>query len=214
MARYGKRNNTKFVFTKELGILIGVIVAIIVATILLSIPNATDRQIDKYNEAITLFNTEHSTSYATITTDEIVYEDVVFEDMNEVLKGEGVVFVLYGTLSLDTICSNFVTINDEAERREVETVYFLSSEYIDSFVDDEEDEFDEENFEVTVKGYEEILNGSSNSKVADGIDAIELNEIKTGALFVYKDGKLVFNSTSYTDYNWTQIINQAFQFSK
>ena len=26
-----------------------------------------------------------------------------------------------------------------------------------------------------------------------------------------EDGQLVFNSTSYTDYNWTQIINQAFQ---
>ena len=51
MARYGKRNETKFKFTKELGFLIGGIVAIIVATILLSIPNKTDRQIEKYNEA-------------------------------------------------------------------------------------------------------------------------------------------------------------------
>ena len=35
--------------------------------------------------------------------------------------------------------------------------------------------------------------------------------MKSGALLVYKDGQLVFNSASYTDYNWTQIINQAFQ---
>ena len=46
MAKYGKRNSTKFIFTKELGILIGLIVALVVATILLSIPNRTDRQIE------------------------------------------------------------------------------------------------------------------------------------------------------------------------
>ena len=202
MARYGKRNDTKFVFTKELGILIGAIVAIIVATILLSIPNKTDRQIEKYNEAITEFNTANSTQYATITTEDVVYEDVEYEDMADILKGEGTVYVLYGTLSLDTICSNFVTINDEAERREIETIYFLSSEYVDTFEDDD----DEDIFEATVEGYEKDI---FNANVLEGVDEVDL--MNSGALLVYKNGQLVFNSTSYTDYNWTQIINQAFQ---
>ena len=206
MARYGKRNDTKFVFTKELGILIGAIVAIIVATILLSIPNKTDRQIEKYNEAITEFNTANSTQYATITTEDVVYEDVEYEDMADILKGEGTVYVLYGTLSLDTICSNFVTINDEAERREIETIYFLSSEYVDTFEDDEEDDDDEDIFEATVEGYEKDI---FNANVLEGVDEVDL--MNSGALLVYKNGQLVFNSTSYTDYNWTQIINQAFQ---
>ena len=206
MARYGKRNVTKFVFTKELGFLIGAIVAIIVATILLSIPNKTDRQIEKYNEAITAFNTANSTQYSTITTEDVVYKDVEYEDMADILKGEGTVYVLYGTLNLDTICSNFVTINAEAERREIETVYFLSSEYVDTFVDDEEDETDEDDFEATVEGYEKDI---FNANVLEGVDEVDL--MASGALFVYKNGQLVFNSTSYTDYNWTQIINQAFQ---
>lgn len=206
MARYGKRNETKFKFTKELGFLIGGIVAIIVATILLSIPNKTDRQIEKYNEAITAFNTANSTQYATITTEDVVYVDAEYKEMAEILKGEGTVYVLYGTLNLDTICSNFVTINDEAERREIEKVYFLSSEYVDTFVDDEEDDTDEDIFEATVEGYEKDI---FNANVLEGVDEVDL--MASGALLVYKDGQLVFNSTSYTDYNWTQIINQAFQ---
>ena len=205
MARYGKRNSTKFVFTKELGILIGVIVVLIVATILLSIPNRTDRQIEKYNEAITEFNTANSTQYATITTEDVVYKDVEYEDMADILKGEGTVYVLYGTLSLDTICSNFVTINNEAERREIETIYFLSSEYVDTFEDDEEDDDDEDIFEATVEGYEKDI---FNANVLEGVDEVDL--MNSGALLVYKNGQLVFNSTSYTDYNWTQIINAAF----
>ena len=207
MARYGKRNQTKFKFTKELGVLLGLIVALIVATVLLSIPNKQERQIEKYNEAITAFNTANQTQYATITTEEIVFEDVEYEDMKDVLSGEGVVYVLYGTLSIDQICSNFVNINTEAERREIETVYFVSSEYVDTFVDDENDDTDKDIFEANVKKYEdEIFNAK---EAAAGVDKVDLSD--SGALFVYKDGQLVFNSTSYTDYNWTQIINQAFQ---
>ena len=206
MARYGKRNSAKFVFTKELGILLGLIVAIIIATILLSIPNRTDRQIEKYNEAITEFNTLNSTSYSTITTDEIVYVDAEYEDFEEILSGEGTVYVLYGTLSLETIVSNFVTINAEAENREIETIYFLSSEYVDTFEDDLEDDDDEDIFEATVEGYEKDI---FNKNVLEGVEEVDL--MQSGALLVYKDGQLVFNSASYSDYNWTQIINQAFQ---
>ena len=207
MARYGKRNSTKFVFTKELGILLGLIVALVVATILLSIPNRTDRQIEKYNEAITEFNTLNSTSYATITTEDVVYKDADYEDLKEVLEGEGVVYVLYGTLEIDSVVSNFVTINSEAENREIETIYFVSSEYVDSFVDDEDDDDDEDIFEATVEGYE---NDIFNKDVLEGVEEVDLLTA-SGSLLVYKDGKLVFNSASYSDYNWTQIINQAFQ---
>ena len=207
MARYGKKNSTKFVFTKELGILLGLIVALIVATILLSIPNRTDRAIEKYNEAITEFNTLNSTSYATITTEDVVYKDADYEDLKEVLEGEGVVYVLYGTLSLDSIVSNFVTINSEAENREIETIYFVSSEYVDTFEDDVEDDDDEDIFEATVEGYEKDI---FNKNVLEGVEEVDLLTA-SGSLLVYKDGQLVFNSASYSDYNWTQIINQAFQ---
>lgn len=206
MARYGKKNSTKFVFTKELGILLGLIVVLIVATVLLSIPNKTDRQIDKYNEAITEFNTLNQTQYATITTEDIVYVDAEYEDFKEILSGEGTVYILYGTLSIDTIVSNFVTINAEAENREIDKIYFLSSEYVDTFEDDLEDDDDEDIFEATVEGYEKDI---FNKNVLEGVDEVDLNT--SAAFFVYKDGQLVFNSTSYTEYNWTQIINQAFQ---
>lgn len=206
MARYGKKNSTKFVFTKELGILLGLIVALIVATVLLSIPNRTDRQIEKYNEAITEYNTVNSTSYATITTEDIVYVDAEYEDFEGILSGEGTVYILYGTLSLDSIVSNFVTINTEAENREIETIYFLSSEYVDTFEDDQEDDDDEDIFKATVEGYEKDI---FNVNVLEGVEEVDL--MASGALLVYKDGQLVFNSASYSDYNWTQIINQAFQ---
>jgi hypothetical protein len=206
MARYGKRNSTKFVFTKELGILLGLIVALIVATVLLSIPNRTDRSIEKYNEAITEFNTVNQTQHATITTEDVVYEDAEYEDFEEILSGEGTVYILYGTLSLESIVSNFVTINTEAENREIEKIYFLSSEYVDTFEDDLENDDDEDIFEATVEGYEKDI---FNKNVLEGVEEVDL--MKSGALLVYKNGQLVFNSTSYTDYNWTQIINQAFQ---
>ncbi len=206
MARYGKINSTKFVFTKELGILLGLIVALIVATVLLSIPNRTDRSIEKYNEAITEFNTVNQTQHATITTEDVVYEDAEYEDFEEILSGEGTVYILYGTLSLESIVSNFVTINTEAENREIEKIYFLSSEYVDTFEDDLENDDDEDIFEATVEGYEKDI---FNKNVLEGVEEVDL--MKSGALLVYKNGQLVFNSTSYTDYNWTQIINQAFQ---
>ena len=206
MARYGKRNSTKFVFTKELGILLGLIVALIVATVLLSIPNRTDRSIEKYNEAITEFNTVNQTQHATITTEDVVYEDAEYEDFEEILSGEGTVYILYGTFSLESIASNFVTINTEAENREIEKIYFLSSEYVDTFEDDLENDDDEDIFEATVEGYEKDI---FNKNVLEGVEEVDL--MKSGALLVYKNGQLVFNSTSYTDYNWTQIITQAFQ---
>ena len=208
MARYGKKNSTKFKLTKELVILVVALVAIIAVTVILSIPSKEEKIIAEYNTAIEEFNTQNSTSHSTLTSDEIVYVKADLADIEKALNSKGTdeepeyTYVLYGTLKAATVVQYFNYINEEAKQHEIETIYFYSS----SFVDGQEDKDDEE-FLAKVDSYENVL----NANVLEGVDEVDL--LKTASFYVYKNGELVFNSNTYVEegiYNWVQILSEAF----
>lgn len=209
MSRSIRRNKTKFILRKELVILVLALVAMIVTTICLSIPSAKEKRLEEFNNAITAYNTANSTSYSTLTEDSVIYKASLNKIDSEIKAGLNgtteepkYVYVLYGTLSNATICQYLSSIDNEAQQRDVKNVYLYSSEKVDN----QEDKDDVE-FLAELENDEKIF----NSKVLEGVEEVDL--LNTPALYVFKNGQLVFNSYTLEDdgsYNWELIINKAF----
>lgn len=209
MARVGKKTKTKFKLCKELVLLIVVLVAMITTTIVLNIPSESKSTYEEINSAITAYNSANSTSYSTIGEDHVFknasYTDVT-KEINQSQSGtdENVkyVYVLYGTLDSATVLEFLSYINTEAQQREKKKVLFYSS----STVDNQEDKDDADFISDIEKKQEEL-----NKSLGDLVDPIDL--LKTPAFYVYKNGSLVFNSTTMDDdasYNWYLMIRKAF----
>lgn len=208
MARKGRKSTVKFVLHKELIFLVAGILAIIAATIILSIPSKSDKFLTEVNDAIYAYNTTNSTSYANLAEDH-VYIDADLEDIEDAIKecGSGeYVYVLYGSINSTKIMQYLNTINTEAKNREVENVYWYSSSKVETAEDLESAEFIAE-----INKDQEVFNGSNEDLVAAGVEAVDL--LVYPALYVYKDGKLVFNSVTVDEdgsYNWEIMIGHAF----
>lgn len=209
MARSGRRNKTKFVLRKELIILVLVLVAMIVTTICLTIPTAGEKRLEEFNNAITEYNTANNTSYSTLTEDSVIRKaslkklrSEITDDSKGTEDNPRYTYVLYGSLEDATIIQYLSAIDKEAQQREVKVVYLYSSEKVDK----QEDKDDTE-FLADLEKDEDVF----NADVLEGVDEVDL--LKTPALYVYRNGELVFNSTSLEEdgsYNWELIINKAF----
>ena len=209
MARSGRRNKTKFVLHKELIILVLVLVAMIVTTVCLTIPTAGEKRLEEFNNAITEYNTANSTSYTTLEEDSVIRK-ASLKKLNSEIKNASkgteenprYTYVLYGSLSNEIVIQYLSAIDTEAQQREVKVVYLYSSEKVEK----QEDKDDVE-FLAGLEKDEEVF----NADVLEGVDEVDL--LKTPALYVYKNGELVFNSTTLEEdgsYNWELIINKAF----
>ena len=196
MARTGRRTKTKFVIRKELIILVLVIVAMIVTTICLSIPSAAEKRLEEFNTAITEYNTANSTSYSTLGEDSVIRKA-------SLKKGEPkYAYIIYGSLTDAKICQYLSAIDTEAKNRDVKTVYIYFSDKVDRQEDKEDTDFLND-----LEQDEKIF----NSDILEGIEEVDL--LKTPALYVYKNGELVFNSVTIEEdgsYSWDLIINKAF----
>ncbi len=209
MARSIRKNKTKFVLRKELIILVAVLVAMIVTTICLSIPSQQEKRLEEFNNAITAYNNANSTSYTTLDDDSVIYKtslkklDTAIKNTSDgTAENPEFVYVIYGSLTNSTICQYLSSIDIEAQQREVEKVYLYTSEKVDNQEDKDDAEFIAE-----LENDEKVF----NSKVLDGIEKVDL--LNTPALYVFKNGELVFNSFTLEDdgsYNWELIINKAF----
>lgn len=210
MARVGKKAKAKFKICKELIILIVVLVGMIVTTICLSIPSQATTTYEELNGAISNYNSANSTSYGTLGEDH-VYKISSFNDVTGAISSSKsgtaedakYVYVLYGSLSNATVLEFLSIINTEAQNREVSTVYYYSS----SFVDDQVDKDDSE-FVATLESNEQKLNAT----VTPGVDEIDL--LVTPAFYVYKNGSLIFNSNTMDEestYNWYLMVQHAFK---
>lgn len=200
MARVGKRSKTKFVLCKELIILVVVLIAMLVTTICLSIPSAKAKELEEFNTAITNYNTTNSTNYG-LLDDEHVFEKIEFEDLEKKINesGDSAVYVLYGSLENGTLLSYLSTINTEAKNREVDKVYLYSSEKVEHQEDKEDEEF--------LAGIE------NDEKIFKANDEYEVDLLVVPALYVYKNGELVFSSIKIDadgNYNWYIMLNKAF----
>ncbi len=208
MARVGKKNKTKFVLRKELIILVFILLAMIVTTICLSIPSKDEKRLEEFNQAISSYNTANSTQY-NLLDDQMVFQKANLKGIEKAIdNSKGTesepkyTYVLYGSLSNATILENLSAINTEAKNREVKKVYFYASDKVDG-----QEDLNDADFLAEIEQDETVF----NKDVLNGVDKVDL--LKPTALYVYKNGELVFNSMKATEdetYSWSLIINQAF----
>ena len=207
MARFGKVNKTKFVLRKELIFLMLFIVAMIVATILLAMPSKSEKNLEEFNNAILEYNTANSTSFATLEEDH-VFKKTALTEVQELISDKGseeepkYTYILYGSLQNATILEFLSVINTEAQNREVKNVYFYPSNKVDNQEDKEDQDFLNE-----IAADEKIF----NADILAGIEEVDL--LTAPALYVYKNGELIFNSVTLDEdgtYNWYIMINNAF----
>ena len=213
MASKSKRNKAQFKWTKELIFLIVFIVAIIAITVVLAIPSGAKRNLNKYNEAITAYNTENSTSYTALTADNVFEEigggyDKQVSNVMDLAKENEYTYVFYGKLTDGVFLEQLSNINTVAKDYEVKKVYLFIANYVADA--EANSETATSTYNNQIKEYNKIINADKNA------DCKEFDMASTPALLVFKDGKLFFNTQSDTDssFTWSQYINKAFGFEK
>ncbi len=212
MASKSKRKKVKFKWTKELIILIAALVVLLTVTIILAIPSQDKKNLTKWNDAITAYNTENSTSYSTLGT-EVHLKEVGGSDESHFKKAraladtDGYTYFFYGSLANATFLEQLSNINKIAIDYEIENVYLLYATFYEEAQADEET--DTVSFKQKCDSYEEILNSGK-----DG-DATDIDLTIYPSLFVYKNNSLIFNTQVGNDsdeYSWNIYIRKAFSF--
>lgn len=205
MASKYKKNKVKFKWSKELIILLVVLVAILITTIVLNIPSAKAKSTKQFNDAIVEYNTANSTSYTTLSEDN-VFEKISHEKLVKKIAGKDYVYVLYSSLNNATILEQLSSINAKAKDEEIKTVYLYSSEWVEKTED-----LETENFKTKKAGIEEDINKSK------GKDVDDFSVESYPAILVFHDGEMIFNSQTYDEsdeYNWSMYIQKALLISK
>ncbi len=195
--RKGKRSKVKFVWTKEFIFLIVGILALVVTAIILVQPSDKDKI---YNA----FINEVGDSDTALTYDH-VYSSISHKKLVKKINSSNddeLIFVFYGSSKDKTSVSSIEIINLAAQRYEVDTVYYLSADFM---ID--EDEPDTLSFRNYVEERE-----------------VELKEVDLDnypSLWVFKNGELLFTSDKYRDTDtktivagWKAISYDAFSFNK
>lgn len=208
MASKSKRNKVKFKWTKELGFLLGSLLIIGIISIILAIPTKAERKLEKINDAITAYNTENSTSYYTLPKDH-VFKELSHSQLVSKKKSSNYTIVWYGSLTNGTYLENLYKLNSLADTYDVKTVYLYYASFVEDAKADEETET--EAYTTQLKKREDALN---NNKAADATD-IDLENYP--AIFVFKDGQLLFNSqvgSESSEYNYNLYFTTAFGLTK
>jgi hypothetical protein len=208
MASKSKRNKVKFKWTKELGFLLGSIAIIGVAAILLAIPTRAERKLEKINDSITEYNSANETSYYTLPKDH-VFKEISHSSLVSKKKSSNYTIVWYGSLKNGTYLQYLYTLNTMADTYDVNSIYLYYASFVEDAQADEETET--EAYKTQLKAREDALNDNKAS------DATEIDLENYPAIFVFKDGQLLFNSqvgTDSTEYNWEIYFNAAFGLTK
>ena len=189
MASKRKKNRVKFKWTKELIILLVLIVAMIGATIALSFPTAERKRIDKYNNAITTYNTENNTSYSTLS-DKERFRDISFSDLYKKKKSSSYTMVFYTTLKTGDFIAQMAKIDSLAEKFELKYIYILYASYVSDASTDKKETKD-------YRDHLDDLEEEINSDVDKDQDPFDMETYPVVLLF--KDNTLIFNSETYKD---------------
>ena len=208
MASKSKRNKVKFKWTKELGFLLGSLLIIGIVAIILAIPTRSERKLEKINDSITEYNTANSTSYTTLPKNH-VFKEISHSQLVNKKKSSNYTIVWYGSLSNGTYLEYLYTLNQLADTYDVKTIYLYYATFVEDATKDEET--DTEAYKTQLKAKEDALN---NNKAAD---AEEIDLENYPAIFVFKDGQLLFNSqvgNNSEEYNWDIYFNNAFGLTK
>lgn len=220
MASKSKRNRTKFKWTKELIFLIVGIVVLIVAAVIINLPTSASVQLEKYNNAITTYNTNNSTSYSLLPTNH-VFKDTSIDGLKNDKKSNNYTFVFYGSLNNAEFLENLSKVNSYASEFDVKTVYLWYADYVENT---DSDTKATASYKNQVNEYNDVINENINSLVADSNGLYESQDNFDlevyPALLVFKSNSLIFNSQTYSEsdnsseYTWTTYISSAFKYAK
>ena len=208
MASKSKKNKVKFKFTKELFFLIASLLILIAVTIVLAIPSSKERQLTEINTAINNYNTENSTNYYTLTKDNRI-SVVSHEDLVNQKKSSDVTIVWYGLLSDGNYLEQISTLDNLATKYEVSKVYLYYATFVEDAIAKEIT--DTLSYKNDLKAKEDELNEGKDQ------DAKEISLATYPAVFVFKDGKLLYNSQvagESTEYNYSIHFTKAFGYTK
>ena len=196
MARSSKRRKakTKFKVTKPLIFLLLFLVVIAIATGLLGITSKKDKLYNKITSA-----QSSVASDADQLNEDNVYKEISYKSLTSKIKRSAYTYVYYGSYSDSTYLTYIETINQRAQTYDVKTVYLLDSSWTTHFDIEDEDNGEEDNIVIT-----------ELEKKLDDVDLLTAPQ-----LWVFKEGKVVFNSKDYTTdvYQtapWKYVIEQAF----
>ncbi|MGM9968995.1 MAG: hypothetical protein ACI35S_01195 [Anaeroplasma sp.] len=207
MASKNRRNKVKFKLTKELVILVVALLAILTATIIMALPSNAAKTLEKYNDAITEYNSANSTSYSTLP-EEHVFKEISFEKLVNKKNSDEYTYVFYGSFSQGAFVENLSKINTQAKEHEIKTVYLFFCTWVE-----EQDDINSIDFNNEAKEKNALLN-ESKDKSQDEFDMVDITE---PALLVFKSGTLIFNTQTYVDndeYSWSNYINKALTLEK
>lgn len=208
MASKSKRNKVKFKFTKELFFLIAALLVMISVTIVFAIPSRQERQLTEINQAITSYNTENSTTYYTLNKDNHI-QVLSHSDLVNQKNNSEYTIVWYGSLSDATYLEQIYTFENFADKYEVSKVYLYYSTFVEEATENETT--DTLSYKTELKTMEDQLNDNKDANA----EAISLES--SPAVFVFKDGKLVYNSQVAKDsseYNYQVHFTKAFGYTK
>ncbi len=220
MASKSKRNKVKFKWTKELIFLIVGIVVLIVAAVIINLPTSASVTLEKYNSAITTYNSTNSTEYSVLPTNH-VFKETSIESLDGTKQSSDYTYVFYGSLTNATYLENLSKVNALATEYDINTVYLWFASYVE---DTDSETKATATYKKQVNAYNDIINENINSLVADsnGLftsqDNFDLEIYPT--LLVFKSDALVYNSQTYSEsnnaseYTWSAYINAAFKFAK
>lgn len=218
MASKSKRNKVKFKWTKELIFLIAGIVVLIVAAILINIPTKASIQLDKYNNAITAYNTQQSTQYNQLPSNH-VFKELSVNSLKKKKKSDDYTFVFYCSLKDGVSLEYLSKINTQAQDLKIKTVYLWFADYVENA---DEDLKKTVKYHDKVNEYNQIVNDNINSLVTDGgiyekQDNFDIE--KYPAFLVFKSDSLIYNSQTYSEsdnsseWNWDVYITMGLKFA-
>lgn len=219
MASKSKRNKIKFKWTKELIFLLVGIVVLIVAAVIINLPTSASVTLEKYNTAISTYNSENSTSYNTLPENH-VFKETSLDGLKNTKKSDDYTFVFYGSLKNAQFLENLSNINTIANEYDVKAVYLWFADYVENT---DADTKATATYKTKVNEYNAVINENINSLVAssNGLYQSQDNfDLETyPALLVFKSNSLVFNSQTDTkedfgDNKWSVYISSAFKYAK
>ena len=207
MASKSKKNKVKFKFTKEFFFLIAALVILIAVTIVLVIPSSKEKQLSEINNDINTYNTDNSTSYYTLSKNNRIAV-LSHNDLVNQKKSSEVTIVWYGVLSDGTYLEQISNLDNLATKYEVAKVYLYYATFVEDAVANEIT--DTLSYKNDLKAKEDELNEGKDQ------DAKDISLAKYPSIFVFKDGKLLYNSQvqgESSEYNYAIHFMKAFSYT-
>lgn len=169
-----KYSKVKFTLRKELIIILAVVLVMVLATILLLQPTKDQKFVSKWSGA------------GSSIVENQLYEEIEFDELDEVIAGEGITYVLFAHASDENSVKAFDLVINLATGLDVEKVYIIDSEFA---VGDREEDAD---LDAELKVIEE--------KYGITLDTPDLWAFENGSVVAELDQDLIeASSNDYTE---------------